>query len=190
MSENQMTADELTVLKERADRLGVAYHPSIGLEKLREKVNAVMADKPPVVEAALKATMEVAAALSAEDLANQKRMQLRNEQLALVRIQLACMNPIKAEWEGEIFTVGNSLVGTITKYVPFNAPDGWHVPQILLDTLQDRQCQIFTTVKSKNGVSVRQGKLIKEFSIQILPPLTQEELHDLAQRQAMAGAVD
>ena len=34
--------DERTALKARADLLGISYHPSIGLEKLREKVNKAM----------------------------------------------------------------------------------------------------------------------------------------------------
>ena len=36
------TQDELSALKARADLLGISYHPSIGLEKLREKVNKAM----------------------------------------------------------------------------------------------------------------------------------------------------
>ena len=34
--------DELTTLKARADLMGVTYHPNIGLEKLRAKVNATV----------------------------------------------------------------------------------------------------------------------------------------------------
>lgn len=51
-------------------------------------------------------------------------------------------------------------------------------------------CQIFVTDKSKNGVTVRKGKLIKEFAIEYLEPLTQQELDELARRQAMAGSID
>jgi hypothetical protein len=181
MSETETLPDEITSLKARADLIGVSYHPSIGVEKLREKVNAALAGKPIPSDAAPKSAVQT---VQSEE---ERMFALRNEQLALVRIRLACMNPSKAEWDGEIFTVGNSLVGAVTKYVPFNADDGWHVPQILLDTLQDRQCQIFVSSKSKNGTTIRTGKLIKEFSIQILPPLTSTELHDLAQRQAMAN---
>lgn len=36
-------SDELSVLKDRADLMGVPYHPSIGLEKLRAKVNEAIA---------------------------------------------------------------------------------------------------------------------------------------------------
>lgn len=180
MSEIESSSDELSILKSRADLMGISYHPSIGVEKLREKVAAALSDKPD----------EVTVTKPGVESEQERLANLRNEQLALVRIRLTCMNPMKAEWEGEIITVGNTLVGTISKYVPFNADEGWHVPRILLDTLQDRQCQVFTTVKSKNGINVRKGKLIKEFAIEILPPLTQDELKELAQRQAMSATAD
>ena len=100
------------------------------------------------------------------------------------------MNPAKAEWSGEILTVGNSVIGSVKKYVPFNADDGWHIPYVLYEFMRDRMCQVFTNSKTKNGVTVRQGKLIREFAIEVLPDLTQEELHDLAQRQAMSKSID
>lgn len=171
----QNTTDELSALKARADLLGISYHPSIGLEKLRDKVNAALASG------------EQSEGSVKDDAA--ERIELQNKAAELVRIRVTCMNPAKKEWEGEIFTTGNSVVGTFKKFVPFNADEGWHVPRIILEMIQQRQCQIFTTVKSKNGVAVRQGKLIKEFAVEILPPLTEEELKDLAQRQAMAGNI-
>ena len=39
--------DELTLLKERATLMGIQYHPSIGVDKLREKVTSAL--KEPVV---------------------------------------------------------------------------------------------------------------------------------------------
>ena len=167
-------ADELTILKARADQLGISYHPSIGLEKLREKVNARLAPSEPEAEA------------SSE---NQERQRLVMEASKLVRIRVTCMNPQKKEWDGEIFTVGNSAVGTFKKFVPFNADDGWHVPHIIFEALQARECQIFVTVTDSRGNAVRKGKLIKEFAIEVLPPLTKEELADLAVRQAMSGNI-
>ena len=177
---SELIQDELATLKARADLLGVQYHPSIGTDKLKEKIAAAMSGK------STEDSAPVATASQAETAANAQQ-RLRDEQLALVRIRLTCMNPTKAEWQGELFTVGNSLVGSLTKFVPFNADDGWHVPRILLDTLMERQCQVFVTTKTKNGVSVRQGKLIKEFAIEVLPALTQEEINELARRQAMAS---
>ncbi len=34
--------DEIVSLKKRADLMGISYHPSIGVEKLREKIAAVL----------------------------------------------------------------------------------------------------------------------------------------------------
>lgn len=176
--------DEFTALKARADMLGISYHPSIGVDKLREKVTAALTDKPAPGDA------PVAVQPTAEESERGRLQRLKREATALVRIRLTNMNPAKKDWEGEIFTVGNAVVGTIKKFVPFNTDEGWHVPQIMLTQLQDRQCQVFVTLKTKGGTSIRQGKLIKEFAIEIMPPLTKEELHDLAQRQAMAQSID
>ena len=173
--------DELSVLKARADLLGISYHPSIGVEKLRDKLNSV-------IEGETKETKNEGTSKSGETEA-QKRLRLQAEATKLVRIRVTCMNPAKKEWEGEILTVGNANVGTLKKYIPFNADEGWHVPNIMYEALKERQCQVFVSTKTKNGVTMRQGKLIKEFAIEVLPPLTEEELKDLAQRQAMAKSV-
>lgn len=184
---DEIVQDELASLKAKADLMGVSYHPSIGVEKLREKVRAAMGDEPQEGEA--KDADPVKQDGAGESL-SLRRMRLKREASQLVRIRLTCLNPAKKEWPGEIIAVGNSAVGTFKKYIPFTAEEGWHVPRIIYEHLKDRQCQVFVTVKQKNGVAVRKGKLIKEFAIEVLPPLTKEELHDLAQRQAMAGASD
>lgn len=178
-----LTQDELTTLKARADLLGISYHPSIGLEKLREKINSANSDEaaPAPVQAAVAAN---------EETANERRIRLKKQALELVRIRVTCMNPAKAEWEGEIITAGNSAVGSITKFIPFNADAGWHVPRIIYTQLAERQCQIFVTTTDSRGNKSRKGKLIREFAIEVLPPLTKEEIHELAQRQAMAKAID
>lgn len=117
----------------------------------------------------------------------QKKRRIRLQANELVRIRVGCMNPAKKDWEGEIFTVGNSAVGTLKRFVPFNNEEGWHVPRMILDMMQARQCQVFVTKKAKNGIKVREGKLIKEFNIEILPSLDEDELKELARRQAMAA---
>lgn len=173
----QLAAAELENLKVRAEKLGVKFHPSISAEKLREKIKAHQADGKGEV------------APKAEDTAENhelKKLRLKREALKLVRVRITCMNPAKKEWEGEIITVANNAVGTVKRYVPFNTEDGWHVEHILLEQLRERQCQIFVTEKDSRGNKVRKGKLIREFAIEVLDPLTEEELAELAQRQAMA----
>jgi len=176
MSE-ELKQDELETLKARADKLGIKYHPTIGVEKLREKVTEKLqggssTEPEPDAEAPKKETE------------NQFRLRKRKEASELVRIQITCMNPNKSEWEGEVFTAGNSVVGTYKRYVPFNVE--WHVERVIYNQIQQRQCQVFQTKRDERGRQVREGKLIKEFNVAVLPPLTEEELKELAQRQAMA----
>jgi hypothetical protein len=176
--------DELTSLKARADQLGMSYHPSIKLEKLRDKINAKLegeaeeSDEPAV------------AAVPKDETQSALRLRKRKEASELVRIRVTCMNPAKKEWDGEIIMAGNSAIGTLKKYVLFNAEDGWHVPRIIYNQLVERKCQIFVAGKDSRGYKTRQGKIIREFAIEILPQLTAAELRELAQRQAMAQAID
>lgn len=189
-TEIQTTQDELTALKARADMMGVSYHPSIGLEKLREKVNAAVAGKTEEPETPEAPVAEAAAINTAVETEAQKTKRLKDDANRLVRIRLTCMNPAKAEWPGEIISVGNSRVGSFSKFIPFNADEGWHVPNIIYKALVDRMCQVFITTTDNRGNKTRKGKLIREFAIEVLPELTAEELHDLAQRQAMSGSID
>ena len=180
LEDDLIVPDALTSLKSRADLLGVSYHPSIGVEKLREKIAAAMSGSE----------TKNADEKSDDETEDQKRQRQVQEASKLVRIRLTCMNPFKKDWEGEFFTVGNSVVGSFTKYVPFNSEDGWHVPQIMYNHILERQSQIFVTRKTERGVTVREGKLIKEFAVEVLPQLTREELDELARRQAMAGGLE
>ena len=176
----QLAATELENLKSRAEKLGVKFHPSISAEKLREKIKAHQADgEGEAGEAKPKAE-------DTTENPSLKKLRLKREALKLVRVRITCMNPAKKEWEGEIITVANNAVGTVKRYVPFNTEDGWHVEHILLEQLRQRQCQIFVTEKDSRGNKVRKGKLIREFAIEVLEPLTEEELAELAQRQALA----
>lgn len=179
--------DELTTLKARADMLGITYHPSIGVEKLREKViNAMNSESTPEEDESIEFIPDAPTEPEPiEETATARRERKRREANELVRIIVTCMNPAKKEWEGEMFTVGNSVVGSFGKFVPFNIEDGWHVPRIIYNTIKERQCQIFVSDK-KGG---RTPKLIKEFGINVLPNLTPEELQELAQRQAMSNSI-
>ena len=186
---DELNQDELATIKARLDLMKVSYHTSIGVEKAREKLAAALADKP-TPGAPPAPDVAAAPAEPVEETEVERRQRIKREALRLVRIKLVCMNPNKREWHGEIITSGNSLVGTVSKFIPFNNEDGWHVPYIIYQQLVDRKCQVFVTEKAKNGVSVRRGKQINEFSIEVLPPLTEEELQELAQRQAMSQAID
>ena len=100
------------------------------------------------------------------------------------------MNPAKKAWQGEMFTVSNSSAGTFKKFVPFNIEDGWHIPQIMLNFLQERKfSEHYVSGKDSRGRDIKRYRLSREFAIEIMDPLTMKELNDLKIKQSMAGTV-
>ena len=95
------------------------------------------------------------------------------------------MNPSKKEWPGEIVSVGSAKLGTFKKYIPFNSAEPYHIPKIIYDMLMDKKCTIFSSVTDERGNTVRKGRLVNEYAIEILEPLTKEELSELARTQAL-----
>ena len=109
--------EELTELKQRADLMGMKYSNNIGIDTLKAKINERL-EAANLVKDAQKNKVEL-------------RKKLQDEQLKLIRIKLQVMNPAKQAWRGEIFTVANSVVGTVKKFVPYNPKfytNGYHVP--------------------------------------------------------------
>lgn len=181
---------ELDLLKSNADLMGVKYHPNIGLDKLKEKI----ADKQ---NAPVEADLTTADITELSDkvsnspaerieTANDVRARIRKKAHQLVRVRVSCMNPLKGNLKGEILSVGNSYIGFTKKFIPFNAEQGWHLPQILLTCLQDKKYMTHFEVKIGNK-KIKKHKLVPEYAIEILPPLTAQELKDLSQRQIIAN---
>ena len=73
--------EELTLLKQRADIMGIKYSNNIGIDTLKSKINEKLE----------------ASSLKFEETKNkiQMRKKLQDEQLKLVRIKLQVMNPSK-----------------------------------------------------------------------------------------------
>lgn len=186
-----MAALELDALKTKANLLGVKFHPNIGYDSLQAKIKeheaAVAKDVPP------DALVEL---IKGEDAPLSKSGMIkimRDAALALVRVNIVCMNPAKREWHGEIISVGNANLPTQKKFVPFNTPNGYHIPKIMFDVLKDRECAHYydERVKTAMGVqSVRRQRRVPEFNIQVLPPLTPEQLRELARQQAAEKGVE
>lgn len=178
---------ELDLLKERAKLLKISFHPSIGLDTLKAKVNERLADDAPEVKAEVETIPHVHKPLP--ETAAARKIRKRKEASKLVRIRVTNMDSAKSKHPGEIFTVSNSTVGTFKKYVPFGVDEGFHVPQIILNVMQERMFTQHYTVKGPDGQSINKNRRVREFNIEILDPLTPQELKDLAQRQAMANNI-
>lgn len=192
----EMAAAALDALKERATLLGIQFHSTVGYETLMNKVNAKLVEQleqrpqgeQDTVTDALNDDDEgsPATAEPVVETASQMRVRMRQEQLALQRVRITCMNPLKAKWTCEIFTVGNRLLGTIKRTVPFN--EIWHVETMLLEMIKDRKYRY--SVEKTDPITRRkykESRLASEFAIEYLAPLTEQELRALAQRQAMAA---
>lgn len=172
IEDSENTVDELELLKERADRMGVKYHPSIGLARMKEKIADALETSTPKKETKIK-----------------RNMRLRKEATELVRVRITCMNPMKKNWPGEVISISNSAIGVVKEFVPFNAPDGWHLPKVLCNILKEREFPQFQ-VETINGRKVKRTRMAKEFAIEVLDPLTVEELKDLAARQALNHSIE
>lgn len=169
--------EELNSLKERATLLGIKFSNNIGVDTLRAKVNAKLE--------------EGNLASEATDNKVALRKSVKDEELKLVRIRLSVMNPMKKTWRGEVFTVANSVIGTVKKFVPFGPnfySNGYHVPNCIYKMLRDRTFLNISTVE-KNGRITTQTEFLPEFSITVLPPLTKEELEELAAAQAAGNRI-
>ena len=179
---------ELDALKARATLLGIPFRPNIGLDSLRAKVNAVIEgtqdDEPTDTS-----PKEPVVVKSKQQLLNEQRREANTEARKLVRIVLTAKDPLKRELEAEYFTVSNRLIGTIKRLVPFANEEGWHVEQAIVNMIKDKEVQLFKTVKLPNGDKVRKGYMSKAYTVEILDPLTKDELAALATQQAARNSI-
>lgn len=171
--------EELALLKERADLLGIKYSNNIGLETLKAKINERLENQ------------------NLENQAQNDKVSLRKkiqeEQMKLVRIRLNVLNPAKSAWRGEIFTIANSVLGTVKKFVPYDPKfyeNGYHVPYCIYKMLDDKTYLNIKVIRDpRTGREMPHTSFAKEFGIEVLPPLTREELQELAKEQAAGNRI-
>ena len=164
--EVEVVVDESTEIKNRLDMMGIKYHHNANLRTLKQLLEDAVAPT------------KVAAPASRDDIAS--------EALKLIRCQITCMNPNKRDWTGENITTGNSIIGTVRKFVPYNceAAESYHLPKIIVDVLRGRQFLQIRGIKSNSGAT-QNSYYVPEFQIAELPPLTKAELDALAQEQML-----
>lgn len=221
---NQPT--ELDMLKQRATQMGIVFSNNIGLDKLRERVNAKMeglpdpedAPTPPALAtpavahdvvvpvASVAPALPVAPVVEAPvlnaltglpegvdpDAGMTTRQILMRDQMKLVRVRIANLDPSKKDLSGEILTVANEYIGTVRKFIPFGeaTDEGYHVPQCLLSMMQERKFQTIRTIKDRRTGTVRvETGEAREFAIEILEPLSEAEMRQLATAQQAAGGL-
>jgi hypothetical protein len=176
--------EELAVLKERAKVLGLSFSPNIGIATLRERI----AEK-------LGATEEAPAAEAPAVVApapGNARQQIYREAMKLVRVRIQNLDPKKKDLKGEIICVGNEYIGTVKKFVPFGegSDEGWHLPNIIYQHLKSRKFLETKLNKRPDGREQLSTRWVREYALELLPPLTQAELNKLATAQMAEGIVE
>ena len=109
----------------------------------------------------------------------------------LIRVIVRSNNPLKRDHAGDIFTVGNRKLNNgkaIKKYIPYNNEEGWFIPNILYEHLLAAECQIFKKVV-RNGQEFMEPQNIKAFNVEVLPPLTDDEVEKLRVKQKATGSI-
>lgn len=189
---DEVQVDELSILKQRATLMGLKFSNNIGLEALRKKVSDAQEGITEELEVAQVNPLETETAAPKEETRTEMARRIRLEQTKLVRIRIQNLDPKKKELPGEIITVANDYMGTVRKFVPYGeqTDNGYHVPYCIYQFLKERKFLNIRVTKGKNGRPNIQQGWVREFSIEVLPPLTQEELTNLAQAQIAAGSLN
>lgn len=196
-TEGEAAVDELTLLKERAKQMGIPFSNNISLETLRKRTADKMEGKDEPEVNPLAGDSEIAAIttdapkkLDAKQNDMALRKMMHREQMKLVRVRITNMDPKKKDLPGEIWTVANEYLGNVRKMIPYGeqTDDGFHIPYCLFSLLQSKRFLHIRTVKDRvTGMERQEKQWVKEFSLDVLPDLTKEELARLAAAQAAAG---
>ena len=195
-TEGETAVDELALLKERAKQMGIPFSNNISLETLRKRISDKMEGKDVPEVNPLTGDAEIAAITSAPKKLDAKqnalalRKMMQRDQMKLVRVRITNMDPKKKDLPGEIWTVSNEYLGNVRKMIPYGeqTDEGFHIPYCLFRLLQSKRFLHIRTVKDRvTGVERQEKQWVKEFSLDVLPDLTKEELARLAAAQAAAG---
>lgn len=189
-SVDELQVDEMTILKQRATMMGIKFSNNIGLEALRKKVADAQEGITEQEQAEVNPLATTPAAVQEDKLSMAQRIRLENTRLVRVRIQN--LDPKKKDLPGEILTVANDYMGTVRKYVPYGeaTDNGYHIPYCLYKLLKSRKFLHVSVKKGRNGKERVEQQWVREFAIEILPQLTEEELKQLGQAQLAAGSLN
>lgn len=161
---------EIELLKTQADILGLEYKGNVSARALRKQILDTLNN-----------------ADDSEGMSNDDRVAAEAESTKLIRCIVMPNAAHMRDYQGQLFSVGNSLLNSVSKYVLFNTE--YHVPKIILDHIQAAEMQFFVTRKV-NGREVRESKMTRAFNVTILDPLTKEELAELARSQENRNAIE
>jgi len=175
--DKELEKEELATIKTQLNMMGIKFHHNANLYTLRELLTANLVNDS--------SNKERTALTETSGEAKRKAMEM-------VRCSIVCHDPQRKARQGEYFTTGNSVIGTFRAFVPYNEESDiiWHLPRMIIDILKRKRCiKAIKQVDGKNKLNtsmddIRRGNA---FTIVELPPLTVEELKELAENQRSQG---
>src|SRR6218665_968875 len=187
--------DELTMLKSRAQLMGISFSNNIGLDALKQKIDEKLNGTTKAPEPELKVEPdedepEVQEANTKKPLT--LRESLYQENMKLVRVRITNMDPKKKDLPGEIITVANRYIGSVPKFVPYGdvTENGYHIPYVIYKMLKKRKFLNIKVRKNSQGKEIVETNYVPEFALEVLPALTERDLARLAASQAASNSLD
>lgn len=176
----------LESLKAKADKLGIKFKSNISETALAKKIELVLSDESTAKDESDE--VDESEQDDEEEAPKPKPKKLdkaseRKRSQKLVRVIVRPLDPRRTQLDGELVMTGNSAIGTTGKFVPFNVEAGFHIPEIIYNTLKDRTFTEFYTVQDKDGNEHTKSRQKKAFIIEVLDPLTEEEIQEIKIRQ-------
>ena len=159
----------------RAQILGLTFAKNIKTDALADLV--LKASQPEIKQTSV-----------AEEPTLSPREAARRKAMALRRVIIQPQDPHKTQFDFESITVGNGVIGTVTRVFPFNTE--WHIEQCVYDTLKERMYQLFTAKNKGRHLGVPDSRWMPAYLITDLPALTKTELAQLAADQSARHSID
>lgn len=136
--------------------------------------------------------MEMDAAQVKDDVL--RKQVIKTQAMRLRRVRITNLDPADENVPGTIISVISKYTGKVAKFIPFDEEfyeNGYHVPQILLDSMEAQTYNVRREKRNRNTgeVEVKTSRN-RKFQIEYLRDLTKRELDDLAKDQAARNAID
>lgn len=114
----------------------------------------------------------------------------RKEMMRLVRVRVTSNDPSDQDLPGTIIQFSNKYLGNVSKYIPLNGVP-WHIPYVLYKVLKSPVSTYYTRATDIKNRFVGTDSVVRRprYNVELLPPLTKEELEDLKEQQLASGRV-
>jgi len=122
-----------------------------------------------------------------------RRQVIRAQALRLVRVKIQNLDPGDSVLSGAIISLQNKYTGKVAKYIPYGeeSENGYHIPWMIYEHLKQWKFPLRKEQKGGQfGVKTYKTVMVNKFSMDILPPLSLDELKELANHQRASQSLD